>query len=158
VQARVISRHLSGESKREIARAESIGRDTVGRILSQEETVQMIARQRSRLQSMADKALDVVERALTCDDARLAVAVAMKIIEHVFPKCCVGDTANSPPKLSPEVEEKDRRLLILAQIIGDDFERRRMYDLPLPPDLERVRDELERIDAQEQTLQLPTRP
>ncbi len=112
--------------------------------------MRMIARQRSRLQSMADKALDVVERALACDDARLAVPVAMKIIEHVFPKCGIGDTANSQPKLPPEVEERDRRLRIIAQIIGDDLERSRLYDIPLPPDLELVRDELERIEAQEQ--------
>ena len=115
MQARVVSRHLSGESKREIARVEGIGRDTVGRILSQEETVQMITRQRSRLQGIADKALDVVERALVCDDARLAVPVAMKIIEHVFPKCGIGDTANSQPKLSPEAEERDRQLASLLK-------------------------------------------
>ncbi len=37
VQLRVIERHANGESNREIARQERIGRDTVGRILSQQE-------------------------------------------------------------------------------------------------------------------------
>ena len=46
----------------------------------------MIARQRSRLQSLSDKALDVVQHALSSDDERVRVAVAMKIIEHVLPK------------------------------------------------------------------------
>ena len=37
------------------------------------------ARQWSRLQRMGDKALDVLEETLACDDPRLRVAVAMKI-------------------------------------------------------------------------------
>jgi hypothetical protein len=85
----------------------------------------------SRLESMADKALDVVERALACDDARLAFPVAMKIIEHVFAKCGIGDTANSQPTLSPE--EKEPRLRIIAQIIADDLERFILAHLPRSP-------------------------
>jgi hypothetical protein len=62
---------------------------------------------------MADKALDVVEEALTCDDPRLRVPVAMKIIEHVLPKGSSENTANGGPQASPEVEERDRRLRII---------------------------------------------
>ena len=36
---------------------------------------------------------------------------------------------------------------MLGQILEGMLERSRMYDLPLPPDIEGVRDELERFDA-----------
>ena len=47
----------NGESKREIARVEGIGRDTVGRILSQQEVVETIARYQSQLLDMVPKAI-----------------------------------------------------------------------------------------------------
>lgn len=144
VRERVIAHHVNGQSKMCIARQEGLDRETVGRILSQPEAVHMIARQRSRLQSMADEALDVVEQALACDDARLAVPVAIKIIEHVFPKGNCNDGANGGPRTLPEAEAKDQRLHIIAQIIDGDLEKSRMYDLPLPAGMVQIRDELAR--------------
>jgi hypothetical protein len=158
VQARVISRHLSGESKREIARVEGIGRDTVGRILSQQEVLETIARYQSRLLDMVPKAIAAYEEALASDDLHLKAATATKLLEgtNVLSKGGIDDIVKLANQASPEVEERDRRLRIIAQIIGDGLERSRMFDIPLPPDLEGVRDELERIDAQEQSLQLTT--
>ena len=51
--------HVKGESNREIARQEGIGRDMVGLILSQQEVVQKIAQCRTRL-------LDLVQQAIKC--------------------------------------------------------------------------------------------
>ena len=81
VQARVIERHLDGASNRQIAKEEGLDRDTVSRILSQRELVEMRAEQQSRLQCLASKALLVFEEALSSPDARLAVAIATKILE-----------------------------------------------------------------------------
>ena len=81
VQARVIARHLEGVSNRQIAREESLDRDTVTRILSQRELVEMRAEQQSHLQRLVSKALKVYEEVLDSDDAQLAVATATKILE-----------------------------------------------------------------------------
>jgi hypothetical protein len=144
VQARVIARHVNGESNRQIASKEGIDRETVGKILSQREAVEMIARQRSRLQRMGDKALDVVEQALAGDDPRLTVAVAMKIVEHVLPKGSIEETLKLANKTSPEAEGKDRRLSFIAQIIDGTFIKAEMFGHPLHPKLEQVKQELDR--------------
>ena len=72
----MLARHMSGESNRHIASEEGIDRETVGRILSQREVVQMIAQYQSRLLSIVPKAIRVYEEALECDDLRVALAAA----------------------------------------------------------------------------------
>ena|ERR1700676_3289611 len=81
VQSRVIERSLEGASNREIAREEGIDRETVTRILSQRELVEMRAEHQSRLERLVSKALDVYEETLGCKDAQLAAATATKILE-----------------------------------------------------------------------------
>ena len=144
MQARVVSRHLSGESLRGIARAEGIGRDTVGRILSQQEVVQTIARYQSQLLDMVPKAIGVYEEALVSGDLHLAAATATKLLEgmQVLHKGGLEQTIQIANQASPESNQNQRRLLMLGQIMNGMLEKNRVYDLPLPPDLERVRDEL----------------
>ncbi len=55
VQARVIERNLAGASNREIAREEGLDRETVHRILSQRELVEVLAENQSRLLRLAAK-------------------------------------------------------------------------------------------------------
>jgi hypothetical protein len=140
---RVVALHMKGQSNREIANVEHIDRETVGRILSQQEAVEMISRQRSRLQCMADKALTVVEQALDSDDPRVAVPVAVKIIENVLPKGPLVDRSDEQKK-SPEAESRERRLGIIAQIIDGSIEMSRRFNLPLPPDQVQIQSELAR--------------
>jgi hypothetical protein len=155
VQARVISRHLNGESKREIARVEGIGRDTVGRILSQQEVVETIARYQSRLLEMVPNAIDAYEEALAANDLHLKAATATKLLEgmQVLHKGGIEQTISIANRASPEANENQARLVTLGLILDGIFERSRMYDLALPPDLERVRDELKTIDAQQRGFQ-----
>jgi len=141
---RVVALHVTGQSNREIAECEQIDRETVGKILSQKEALEMIARQRCRLKRMADKALDVVERVLTGDDPRLKVPVAMKIVEHVLPKGTIEETINLANKLSPEAEAKERRLRFIAQAIEGDFVKSEKFGHPIHPKLEHVKRELDR--------------
>jgi hypothetical protein len=157
VQTRVVSRHLSGKSKREIARAEGIGRDTVGRILSQQEVVETIARYQSRLLEMVPKAITVYDEALESDDLHLATATATKLLEgmQVLHKGGIEQTLQLASRASPEVSQNQRRLLLLGQIMDGMLEKSRRYDVPLPPDIERVRDELERTDAPHEAFTNP---
>lgn len=80
-QTRVIARHLNRESNRKIAREEGIDLATVSRILNQEEVVDTVAKQQSRLLRLGDKAIAVYEEALDCDDLGMAAATATKILE-----------------------------------------------------------------------------
>ncbi len=81
VQVRVIERHLEGASNREIAAEVGIDRETVPRILAQQELVALRAEQQTRLERMVSKALDVYEETLSSKDAHLAAATATKILE-----------------------------------------------------------------------------
>jgi hypothetical protein len=156
VQARVVSRHLIGESKREIARVEGIGRDTVGRILSQQEVVETIARYQSRLLDIVPKAIGAYEEALASDDLHLAAATATKLLEgmQVLHKGGLDKTLQMAKRASPESNEQERRLLMLGQIMEGMLEKSRAYNIPLPPYIERVRHELERTDVPERGLQV----
>jgi hypothetical protein len=144
VQARVIARYVNGESNRQIATEEKIDRGTVSKILSQQEALQMIARQRCRLQSMADKALDVVEQALNGDDPRLALPVAMKIVENVLPKGGIEETISIANKASPEVAAEERMTLMLGQITRGSLEKSMIYKQPLSPKMEELVEHLHR--------------
>ncbi len=146
MQARVVSRHLSGESRRGIARAEGIGRDTVGRILSQQEVIETIARYQSQLLDLVPKAIGVYDEALASDDLHLAAATATKLLEgmQVLHKGGLEQTIQIANRASPESSQNQQRLLMLGQIMEGMLQKSHMYGLPLPPEIERVRNELER--------------
>ena len=59
---------MNGQSNREIAKAEAIDRSTVGRILSQQEVVHMIAEGQSQLLSLVPRAIEVCKEAMESDD------------------------------------------------------------------------------------------
>ena len=105
----MITRHLSGELKRKIARSEGIGRDTVGRILSQQEVVEAVARYQSRLLDMVAKAIDVYDRALASDDLHLATATATKLLEgmQVLHKGGFEQTLQMANRASPETKARE---------------------------------------------------
>ena len=152
------ARRLTAFERRIAARdrraAEGIGRDTVGRILSQQEVVEAIARYQSRLLDLVPKAIGVYDEALASDDLHLAAATATKLLEglQVLHKGGIEQTIRVASLASPESNQKQRRLMMLGQILDGMLEKSRKYDLPLPPDVERLRDELERTDTPERNL------
>jgi hypothetical protein len=156
VQARVVSRHLSGESQREIARVEGIGRDTVGRIFSQQEVIETIARYQSQLLDMVPKAIGAYHDALESDDLHLAAATATRLLAglHVLHKGGIEQTLRVANRTSPESDQNQRRLLMLGQIMDGMLEKSRTYNVSLPSDVESVRDELERPHAEGEVLKV----
>lgn len=52
----------------------------------------------------------------------------------------IEQTISMAKRASPESNRNQQRLLMLGQIMDGMLEISRMYDLPLPPDIERVRD------------------
>jgi hypothetical protein len=151
VQLRVIERHVKGESNREIARQEGIGRDTVGRILSQQEVVERIAQGQARVLDLIPKAIGVYEKVLTSDDLPLATATAAKVPEgmHVLSKGGIEETIALANKASPEAEHEQRRIQMLGQMTDMMINKARRYDMPLPSGLERVEAELKRLEEAE---------
>jgi hypothetical protein len=154
VQARVVSRHLSGESNREIARSEGIGRDTVGRILSQQEVVENIARYQFQLLDLVPQAITVYRKALASEDLHLATTTATKLLEgmRVLHRGGIEPMIQAANRSSPDSNREQRRLLFLGQLLDATLEKSRKYNLPLPPDLQAIRDELERSSAVERPM------
>jgi hypothetical protein len=114
VRERVVALHMSGESKRKIARSEKIDRETVSRILSQREVVQAIAHYQAQLLSILPKTVGVLEKALDSSNPRVALAAANKVMTtmQVLYRDGVEKTmlvANQTPS-EWETEEKLRKL------------------------------------------------
>lgn len=89
-----------------------------------------------------DKALDVLEEALGGDDRRMA-AVAMKIAEFVLPNG-VEQATQLGTQASPEVQKEEQLIKLLGQMTDMMLTKSRIYDPPLPQDLELLRHELDR--------------
>ena len=64
VQLRVMTHHLDGKSNRQIAIEEGLDRETVRRILTQQELLELVGEQQTRLQLLVSKAISVYEEAL----------------------------------------------------------------------------------------------
>jgi len=139
VRGRVIALHVSGQSNRRIASTEGIDRETVSRILSQQEAVDLIGRYRSQLLGMMPKALQAVEDALSCDDPRVKAAIAMMLVDKLGGFEQVIGLANAA---SPESEHEDRRLQFLGSVTDMALKKARRFDISLPPELEAVEQEL----------------
>jgi hypothetical protein len=157
VRSRVIARHINGQSNRDIAIVEGIDRDTVGRILSQREVVQMIAQHQARLLRMVPKAIEVYDKALESDDERVRVAAATKVLEglQVFHKGGIEQTMEIAHRASPEAAREQQRLLLLGGLTSMTLEKSHRFDLPLPTDLVKVEQEarelLDAVNADELT-------
>jgi hypothetical protein len=73
---RIMERHVSGESNREIARTEAVDRKTVARVVGSAEFQDHIRLQRERFYGMIPAALDTLQHALEQkNDARIAYQV-----------------------------------------------------------------------------------
>jgi hypothetical protein len=64
VQQTVIAKRLRGESKRQIARDLSMGRNTVDRILSESQVEAAVAQGRTQLVELVPKAIELIQRAI----------------------------------------------------------------------------------------------
>ena len=98
------------------------------------------------------------EQALASHDLHLAAATAMKLLEgmQVLTR---GGIERMPPaasRVSPESNHKQLRPLVLGQITDMMLQKASMYNMPLPRDLEPVRDEIEQLEARERAIQLAT--
>lgn len=80
-QGRVLAKRLLGQSKRKIAQSEGIDRETVGRILSQEDMKAAILDARKKFVGLLPKALIVYELALDAQKGQHAMAAARHILE-----------------------------------------------------------------------------
>ncbi len=73
---RIMERHVTGESNREIARVEQIDRKTVARVLGSQEFQEHMRAQRERFYALAPAALDALQYALEQKkDARIAYEI-----------------------------------------------------------------------------------
>jgi hypothetical protein len=133
VRGRVLARHISGASNREIARVERIDRETVSRILTQPEIAQMMEQYRSRLLMMVPKAISAYEQALDSDDERIKVAAATKLLEglRVFPRAGIEQAKAEP--------DHQKRLLMLGQVMEMVLYKSERYGISLPPGLDRLK-------------------
>jgi hypothetical protein len=133
---------MNGQSNREIATAEEIDRETVGRILSQHEVVEMVAQYRSRLLGMVRKAIGVFDQALVSDDERVQLAAATKLLEGlgVLPKGGIEQPA-------PEPDRAQQRTLVLGQFMEVLVAKKQRYGIPLPPEFDGLDTELKRLEG-----------
>jgi hypothetical protein len=138
VRGRVIARHVTGQSNRQIAVAEGIDRETVGRILSQREVAELTAQYRSRLLAMVPKAIAVYDAALSSDDERLRVETATKLLEgfQVLPK---GGIEQQP---APEMDSEQQKHLVLGQMLEMVLTKKQHYAIALPPELDALENEV----------------
>jgi hypothetical protein len=140
LQGRVIARHFAGESLRQIATEEGIARDTAGRILSQPEVVEMMARYQSNLLAMVPLALGVYAEALNSDDLRLALVPATKILDFFY-KGGIEQSIEMVNRASPVAEQPDRKLLILGEMIEATLEKKQRWGVD-SPELDRLESEV----------------
>jgi hypothetical protein len=144
VRGRVLARHMNGESNREIAKVEGIDRETVGRILSQQEVVNLIAQNQARLLSLVPKAITVCERALDSDDERLATATATKILESLQVLGSMERAIEIANQVSPEAEKRRQRLLMFGELTEDLLNKMHRYGNTIPPDYAKMEEEVEK--------------
>ena len=131
VRARVVAKHISGRSNRSIANEEGIDRETVTRILSQQEVKRMIAQYQSQLLSMVPRAVSAYDEVFRSDDLRLKAATATKLFEgfQVF-------SVQEPD--AHELDQEQRRLVFLGQLTDMMLNKSQRYGMPLPPELDGV--------------------
>jgi hypothetical protein len=141
VQARVIARHMAGESNRRIAGEEHIDPETVGRILSRQEVAQMIAGYQSNLLIMVPKAIDAYNEALESDDLRLKAAMATKLLEGVgvFHRDGIERTIEAAQAADRHREEQ--RLQVMGEMMDLMLQQKQRNGVNIPPEIERAGEE-----------------
>ena len=136
VQQRIIARYMSGQSNRQIASQEGMDRETVSRILSQEEVTELTAQYQSQLLSIVPKAIRVYEEALESDDFCLAFAAATKLMEGM--RVLGNGFVEQPPE---QPDRRQQKLQFLGLMLEMMLEKNREFDVPLPPELARLAEE-----------------
>lgn len=124
LRGRVIARHIGGQSNRRIAAEEKIDRETVSRILSQQEVTQMIEQYRAQLLAMVPKAIGVYDEALASDDLRIAATAATKLLEGF------RVLSREPSEAAkPEPDHAQRKYLFLGQMMEGMLVKQQRYGI-----------------------------
>jgi hypothetical protein len=147
VRGRVLARHMGGQSNRRIATEERIDRDTVSRILSQREVVQMIAQYQSRLLSMVPKAIAAFDAALESDDERVRLAAATKLLEGLQVLQRGGIEKALETGAAFDRQRNEQRWQVLGQITDMLLQKNQQFGVPLPPGFEGLEDRLKALPA-----------
>jgi ribosomal protein S13 len=136
VRSRIIARSIGGQSNREIATEEGIDRDTVSRVLSQDEVVEMKNSYRSRLLEMVPQAISVYEQLLNSKDERVRATAATKLLEglQVFPKGGVW-----PEQSVAEQDHEQRKRLLLGRMMEMMLYKGQRYGIPLPVEFDELK-------------------
>jgi hypothetical protein len=136
VRSRIIAKHVGGHSNREIAKEEGIDRDTVSRVLSQDDAVKMMQRYRFQILAMVPQAITVYEHLLHSKDEKVRAAAAAKILEglQVFPKDGVY-----PEQTVPTQDNDHRKHLILGQIMEMMLYKQQHFGISLPPSFDELK-------------------
>jgi hypothetical protein len=144
VRGRVLVRHMNAQSNREIARVEGIDRETVGRILSQQEVVNLIAQNQARLLSLVPKAIGVCEQALDSDDERLATATATKILESLQVFGSLDRAIEIANQVSPEAEQRRQRILMFGEFTDELLNKCHRLGITIPQEYGKMEEEVKR--------------
>jgi hypothetical protein len=135
---------MTGQSNREIARQEGIDRETVGRILSQQEVVNLIAQNQSRLLNLVPKAIAVCEHALDSDDERLATATATKILENLQVLGSLDRAIEIANQVSPEAEQRRQRILMFGEFTDELLNKCHRLGITIPQEYGKMEEEVKR--------------
>jgi hypothetical protein len=131
---RIEQRHLGGESDREIARAEHCSRNTIVKVVRAPELQAHLQQVRERIWGMADCAADVLFEAIAQNrDSRIAYELLRDV--GVLPRASQIVHQPSEPTPATKDERDVRQIGVLAAVIA---ERRRVFNVELPPDMERA--------------------
>lgn len=141
VRSRIIAKHVGGHSNREIAKEEGVDRDTVSRVLSQDDAVEMMKGYRLQVLAMVPQAINVYEHLLNSKDEKVRAAAATKILEglQIFLK---GSACPEPT--TPAQDNDQRKHLILGQIMEMMLYKQQHFGISLPP----MFDELKSVELQ----------
>jgi hypothetical protein len=142
VRGRVLVRHMNGASNREMARVEGIDRSTVGRILSQQEVVNLTAQNQSRLLNLVPRAIEVCEQALDSDDERLATATATKILENLQVLGSLDRAIEIANQVSPEAEQRRQRILMFGEFTDELLNKCHRQGITIPPEYGKMEEEV----------------
>jgi len=123
----VRTRHLLGQSQREISRTEALDRGTVSRIVASDETARQVTQMRERLYGLGQLALEAVERAVRNGDGRLAYQILRDIA--VVPSLEERQSVLT----RPGEHSAPYRTVLLGRIMEGMFERAEVWDME-PPD------------------------
>ena len=81
------------------------------------------------------------DEALDSDDLRVALVPASKILDHAFHKAGIEQSIEMANRAAPEIEQRDRRRLLLGELMEMTLAKKQRYGLQAP-ELDRLEEEL----------------